>query len=97
MRAGTALKKWSIFNSESVDVGRVELQGISNEFRLLILRERIADKGIQVAIGLKRPRLSSQATQTPSTIKQKKTGLNVDMDEAVMRAKGSTGSGDMMI
>ena len=50
-----------------MDGGRVELQGISNEFRLLILRERMADKGIQVAIGLKRPRLSSQATQTLST------------------------------
>ena len=29
---------------------------------------RMADKGIQVSVGLKRPRLSSQATQTPSTI-----------------------------
>ena len=47
---------------------------------------RMADKGIQVAIGLKRPQLSSQAPH-----------LNVDMDEAVMRARGSTGSGDMMI
>ena len=56
-----------------MDVGRVELQGISNEFRLLILRERMADKGIQVAIGLKRPRLSSQATQTFST-KTKENG-----------------------
>ena len=56
-----------------MDVGRVELQGISNEFRLLILRERMADKGIQVAIGLKRPRLSSQATQTLST-KRKENG-----------------------
>lgn len=27
----------------------------------------MADKGIQVAVGLKRPRLTSQATQTPST------------------------------
>ena len=36
-----------------MDVGRVELQGISNEFRLLILRERMADKGIQVAMVLK--------------------------------------------
>ena len=56
-----------------MDVGRVKLQGISNEFRLLILRERMADKGIQVAIGLKRPRLSSQATQTLST-KTKENG-----------------------
>ena len=79
-----------------MDVGRVELQGISNEFCLLILRERMADKGIQVAIGLKRPRLSSQAHKL-SQLKEKKTGLNVDMDEAVMRARGSTGSGDMMI
>ena len=68
-------KKWSIFNSESVDVGRVELQGISNEFRLLILRERMADKRIQVAIGLKRQGLSSQATQTPST-KTKENGTH---------------------
>ena len=36
-------------------MGKVELQGISNEFCLLILREGKADKGIQVAIGLKRP------------------------------------------
>lgn len=56
-----------------MDVGRVELQGISNEFRLLILRERMADKGIQVAIGLKRTRLSSQATQTLTT-KTKENG-----------------------
>ena len=34
---------------------------------------RMADKGIQVAIGLKRPQLSSQATQTPST-KTKENG-----------------------
>ena len=27
----------------------------------------MADKGIQVVVGLKRPRLTSQATQTPST------------------------------
>ena len=27
----------------------------------------MSDKGIQVAVGLKRPRLCSQATQTPST------------------------------
>ena len=34
---------------------------------------RMADKGIQVAIGLKRPQLSNQATQTPST-KTKENG-----------------------
>ena len=27
----------------------------------------MADKGIQVVVGLKRPQLTSQATQTPST------------------------------
>lgn len=37
------------------------------ELTLLKLRRNIYDKGIQVAVGLRRPRLCSQVTQTPYT------------------------------
>lgn len=57
---------------------------------------RMADKGIQVSIGLKDHYYLVRQHKLPQ-LKQKKTGLNVDMDEAVMRARGSTGSGDNMI
>ena len=73
-----------------MDVGRVELQGISNEESAWLITESKLPLVLKDHDYLVRQHKLSQ-------LKQKKTGLNVDIDEAVMRTRGSTGCGDMMI